>query len=82
MNTLKRGGRAALKLEGRLSRSQGRAARSCVAQARVTEDEHRDLLRAARSDGRALGEWAREILLREARRSADDPLLPNSSPRG
>jgi hypothetical protein len=46
-----------------------------VAQARVTEEEHRDLLRAARSDGRALGEWAREILLREARRSSDDPLF-------
>jgi hypothetical protein len=46
-----------------------------VAQARVTEEEHRDLLRAARTEGRALGEWAREILLREARRSADDALF-------
>ncbi len=33
------------------------------------------LLTAARLDGKALGEWAREILLREARRSADDPLF-------
>ena len=73
MNTSKRA--PTLHLEGRLSRSQSRSARSCVAQARVTEEEHRDLLRAARSDGRALGEWAREILLREARRSADDALF-------
>jgi hypothetical protein len=73
MNTSKRS--PVLHLEARLSRSQGRSPRSCVAQARVTEEEHRDLLRAARSHGRALGEWAREILLREARRSADDPLF-------
>jgi len=73
MNTSKRA--PTLHIEGRLSRSQSRSARSCVAQARVTEEEHRDLLRAARSDGRALGEWAREILLREARRSADDALF-------
>lgn len=62
-------------LEQRISRSQGRTARDCVAQARVTEQEHEDLLKAAQSDGRALSEWAREVLLREARRSADDPLF-------
>ncbi len=62
-------------LEQRVSRSHGRTARVCVAQARVTEQEHEALLRAARSDGRALSEWAREVLLREARRSADDPLF-------
>ena len=61
-------------LESRLSRSQSRSAREFVAQARITEDERRDLLRAARSEGRALGEWAREVLLREARRS-EDPLF-------
>jgi hypothetical protein len=72
MNTSKS---SSLHLEARLSRSQGRSARSCVAQARVTEEEHRDLLRAARSNGRVLGEWVRETLLREARRSADDPLF-------
>ena len=64
-----------LKLDTRISRSQSRSARSCVAQARVTEEEHRVLLTAASLDGKALGEWAREILLREARRSADDPLF-------
>ncbi len=73
MNTLKP--TPVLKLDTRISRSQSRSARSCVAQARVTEEEHRVLLTAARLDGKALGEWAREILLREARRSADDPLF-------
>jgi hypothetical protein len=62
-------------LEHRLSRSQTRFSRAFVAQARITEDERNDLLRAARSEGRALGEWAREVLLREARRSEDDPLF-------
>ncbi len=61
-------------VEGRLSRSRGRSSRVCVAQARITEDERQQLLRAARSEGRALGEWAREVLLREARRS-EDPLF-------
>jgi len=61
-------------LESRLSRSQGRSSRVCVAQARITEDERQQLLRAARAEGRALGEWAREVLLREARRS-EDPLF-------
>ena len=61
-------------LESRLSRSQSRSARAFVAQARITEDERKDLLRAARSEGRALGEWAREVLFREARRS-EDPLF-------
>jgi hypothetical protein len=73
MNTLKP--TPVLKLDTRISRSQSRSARSCVAQARVTEEEHRVLLTAARLDGKALGEWARETLLREARRSADDPLF-------
>ena len=61
-------------VESRLSRSQGRSSRVCVAQARITEEERNVLLRAARSEGRALGEWAREVLLREARRS-EDPLF-------
>ena len=63
-----------LNLDARLSRSQSRCARVCVAQARITEDEREHLLRAARAEGRALGEWAREVLLREARR-AEDPLF-------
>jgi hypothetical protein len=61
-------------LESRLTRSQSRSSRVCVAQARVTEEEREHLLKAARSEGRALGEWTREILLREARRT-EDPLF-------
>ena len=61
-------------LETSTSRSLSRTSREFVAQARITEDERNDLLRAARSEGRALGEWAREVLLREARRS-EDPLF-------
>ncbi|GAA3767225.1 hypothetical protein GCM10022270_29560 [Terriglobus aquaticus] len=61
-------------VESRLSRSQGRSSRVCVAQARITEDEREQLLGAARAEGRALGEWAREVLLRAARRS-EDPLF-------
>ena len=56
------------------SRSLSRTSREFVAQARITEDERNDLLKAARAEGRALGEWAREVLLREARRS-EDPLF-------
>ena len=61
-------------MENRLSRSESRTSRVCVAQARVTEDERDHLLKAARSEGRALGEWTREVLLREARRT-EDPLF-------
>jgi hypothetical protein len=61
-------------LESRMTRSQSRSSRVCVAQARVTEEEREHLLKAARSEGRALGEWTREVLLREARRT-EDPLF-------
>jgi len=51
-----------------------RTSRRFVAQARITEDERNVLLKAATAEGRALGEWAREVLLREARRT-EDPLF-------
>jgi len=56
-------------LEARLSRSRSRLPRIHVAQARVTQSEHHDLEEAARREGKALSEWARDVLLREARRS-------------
>jgi uncharacterized protein (DUF1778 family) len=46
-----------------------------MANARVTADEQQELHAAARAEGKALSEWAREILLREARRSHDDALF-------
>ena len=60
--------------DSRLSRSKGRAAREHVAQARVTADEQADILKAARSSGKAVGEWIREVLVREAHRE-EDPLF-------
>ena len=62
-------------LESRLARSAGRSGRDRMANARVTQAEQRELHSAARSQGKSLSEWAREVLLREARRSPDDPLF-------
>jgi hypothetical protein len=62
-------------LEARLSRSKSRLPRIHVAQARVTQVEHRDLEDAARREGKALSEWARDVLLREARRSDSDAVF-------
>ena len=64
-----------LSIEARLSRSKGRLARAHVAQARVTQPEQKELEDAARREGKALSEWARDVLLREARRSQDDALF-------
>jgi len=64
-----------LNLEVRLARSEGRSGRDRMANARVTAKEQRELHEAARLHGKSLSEWAREILLREARRPAHDPLF-------
>lgn len=56
-----------LKLEDRLRRSKGRTGRTRSANAKVTADEQDELERAAAAEGKALSEWAREVLLREAR---------------
>jgi hypothetical protein len=64
-----------LGIESRLRRSRGRSSRCGVASARVTIAEQEELERAAKSKGQALSEWAREVLLREARRRDDDALF-------
>jgi len=46
-----------------------------MANARVTAAEQKELHDAARSEGKSLSEWAREVLLKEARRSTSDPVL-------
>ena len=46
-----------------------------MANARVTAKEQRELHEAARAHGKSLSEWAREVLLREARRSTDDAVF-------
>ena len=61
-------------LDIRLARSTGRSGRDRMANARVTAREQRELHEAARALGKSLSEWAREVLLREARRS-EDPLF-------
>ena len=61
-------------LDIRVARSTGRSGRDRMANARVTAREQRELHEAARAQGKSLSEWAREALLREARRS-EDPLF-------
>ena len=57
----------------RFRRAQGRMPRKCSATAKVTPDEHRELEAAANRNGKALGEWSREVLLTAARGSVADP---------
>ncbi len=57
------------------TRSAGRTGRDRMANARVTEAERQELHVAARLKGMSLSEWAREVLLREARRSDEDPFF-------
>ena len=60
---------APIDFETQLRRSQGRTSRKIVASAKVTEAERGELDAAAKAEGKALSEWAREVLLREARRA-------------
>ena len=57
------------------TRSAGRTGRDRMANARVTDAERQELHAASASKGMSLSEWAREVLLREARRSDEDPLF-------
>ena len=61
--------------EQSLRRSQGRSGRVFAVTAKVTSDEKKELDAAASRSGKALSEWAREALLREACRPADDVIL-------
>lgn len=49
--------------------------RSCSFGTKLTKTEEVELQRAATSSGKCAAEWARDVLLREARRSADDPVF-------
>ncbi len=64
-----------LSFEARLDRPKGRRVRGRSAGARFTEDEKRELDMAAASTGQLFAEWAREVLLREARKSRGDALF-------
>lgn len=59
----------------RLNRSQGRDRRSRSFGTKLTRLEEGELYNAAKSAGMYAGEWAREVLLREARRTKNDVLL-------
>ena len=59
----------------RTARSKGRLSRNCMANARVTQAEQDELAAVAKAEGKALSEWAREVLLREARSRRTDALF-------
>ncbi len=59
----------------RMGRGKIRDRRSRSLGTKLTIQEERELARAAEADGKSASEWARDVLLREARRSEDDPLF-------
>lgn len=63
---------ADLGISARIRRSQGRFARNAIASAKVTQEERLELAAAAENSGKAFSEWAREVLLREARSGVAD----------
>ena len=65
----------AIDVGGRLRRSRGRSARAFSVSSRVTEQEFRALEKAAAENGKAVGEWAREVLVEAAQRSGPDAVL-------
>jgi hypothetical protein len=66
---------SSIDFETRVSRSLGRAGRTYVASAKVTRQEQMELARTASAEGKSLSEWARDVLLRESRRSTGDAVF-------
>jgi hypothetical protein len=64
-----------LDLETRIRRSQGRTGRTHSANVKLTRTELSELEAVAKLRQKAVGEWAREVLMREARRVESDPVL-------
>ena len=62
-------------MEQRLGRGKIRASRSRSLGTKLTLIEERELVRAAEAEGKSASEWAREVLLREARNSRRDALF-------
>ncbi len=56
-----------INFEDNLRRARGRTSRNFIASARVTKAEQTELEEAARSEGKALSEWCRDVLLAAAR---------------
>ena len=59
----------------RLARRKLRSVRSQSFGTKLTVEEETELERAAERQGQTASEWAREVLLREARRTQDDPVF-------
>jgi hypothetical protein len=59
----------------RLGRGKIRESRSRSLGTKLTLKEERELVRAAEAEGKTASEWAREVLLREARRAGGDAVL-------
>jgi predicted glycosyltransferase len=66
---------SALTPECRPPRSRGRSARAFCVSSRVTEEELRRLEKAAADNGKAVSEWARDILIEAAQRTGPDVVL-------
>jgi hypothetical protein len=64
-----------LNLKDRLDRRRGREPRDKMTGVRFTRAEMQEVDRAANLQGKLFGEWAREVLLREARNSRSDALF-------
>ena len=60
-------------IQDRLSRAQGRKARRHSATAKLTREEHDQIEKAAKSEGKALSEWCRDVLLAAARGESVTP---------
>ncbi len=61
--------------ERRLRRSRGRSARAFSVTSRVTEEELSSVEKAAADSGKAVGEWAREVLIEAARKTGPEVVL-------
>jgi predicted glycosyltransferase len=66
---------ASLDLSTRLSRSRGRSGRVFSINSKLTEPELRLLENAAANNGKAVSEWAREVLIETAQRTGPDVIL-------
>jgi hypothetical protein len=62
-------------MEQRLGRGKIRESRSRSLGTKLTLKEERELVRAAEAEGKSASEWAREVLLREARNARTDALF-------
>jgi hypothetical protein len=64
-----------LSISQRLGRGKLRTSRSKSLGTKLTLSEEREIVRVAEADGKSASEWAREVLLREARRGDEDALF-------